>query len=184
MISIIVPTLNEAANLRRLLPTLAAQAVMHEILVVDGGSADETQAVARASGARVLEVRPSRGGQIAAGAAAARGDVLWFLHADSDVPQGAMTALVQTLAADPAVPGGNFRLLFDGMRPFDGRFCLRASARTGRAYMLHRRAAFAYVLAPLCRSLEVLDRRGLACHPCALRAGARCADACAPLPVQ
>jgi rSAM/selenodomain-associated transferase 2 len=119
MISIIVPTLNEAGNLRRLLPALAAQAVAHEILVVDGGSADETQAIARASGARVLEARPSRGGQIAAGAAAARGDVLWFLHADSDVPQGAMAALVQTLAADPAVPGGNFRLLFDGTRPFD-----------------------------------------------------------------
>jgi len=119
MISIVVPALNEAANLRRLLPALAAQDWPHEILVVDGGSADDTRAVAQAAGARVLEAPPSRGGQIAAGAACARGDALWFLHADSDVPPGALAAVARALAADPASPGGNFRLLFDGARPFD-----------------------------------------------------------------
>lgn len=119
MISIVIPVIDEAANLRRLLPALSAEPAPHEIVVVDGGSRDESREVARAHGARVLETPPSRGGQLAAGAAVARGATLWFLHADTDVPQGALAAISGALAADPAAPGGNFRLLFDGARPFD-----------------------------------------------------------------
>lgn len=119
MISIVVPALNEAANLRRLLPVLAAEPEPHETIVVDGGSTDDTRAVARACGAVLLEAPPSRGGQIAKGAEAARGETLWFLHADTMPAPGAMTALADALDAAPDAPGGNFRLLFDGTRDFD-----------------------------------------------------------------
>lgn len=119
MISIIVPTLDEAANLRRLLPVLAADPEPHETIVVDGGSRDETRAVALAHGVRLIDAPPSRGGQLAAGAEAARGDALWFLHADTHPPTGALAALVATLAQHRHAPGGNFRLLFDGDRDFD-----------------------------------------------------------------
>jgi rSAM/selenodomain-associated transferase 2 len=119
MISVIVPTLNEAANLRRLLPVLAADPEPHETIVVDGGSRDDTRAVALAHGVRVIDAASSRGGQLAAGAEAARGDTLWFLHADTHPPAGALAALAAALVQHRHVPGGNFRLLFDGSRDFD-----------------------------------------------------------------
>jgi rSAM/selenodomain-associated transferase 2 len=119
MISIVIPALNEAANLRRLLPLLAAEIEPHETIVVDGGSNDDTRAVARACGAVLLEAPPSRGGQIAKGATAARGETLWFLHADTMPAPGALGAIARALDASPAAPGGNFRLLFDGTREFD-----------------------------------------------------------------
>jgi rSAM/selenodomain-associated transferase 2 len=119
MISIVIPALNEAANLRRLLPLLAAEPQPHETIVVDGGSTDDTRAIARNFGAVLLEALPSRGGQIAKGAAAARGDTLWFLHADTIPEPGALGAIARALAANSAAPGGNFRLLFDGTRSFD-----------------------------------------------------------------
>ncbi|MCM0020703.1 MAG: glycosyltransferase family 2 protein [Tagaea sp.] len=119
MISIVIPVIDEAANLRRLLPALAAEPEPHETIVVDGASADDSREVARACGAVVLEAPPSRGGQIAKGAAAARGETLWFLHADTMPAPGALTALARALDAAPDAPGGNFRLLFDGARDFD-----------------------------------------------------------------
>ncbi len=118
MISVIVPTLNEAAALPRLLDQLARQAEVHEIIVADGGSADATVAVACAAGARVIAAPRGRGAQLAAGAAAATGDVLWFLHADTAVPYAAMRALLRALD-DPSIVGGNFRVLFDGKTRFD-----------------------------------------------------------------
>jgi rSAM/selenodomain-associated transferase 2 len=118
VISIIVPTLDEERSLAPLLKALRAEEVEHEIIVVDGGSADRTVAVARARRARVLAAPPGRGGQLRAGAEAARGDILWFLHADSTVPAGALGAIAATLAADPRIVGGNFRLVFDGGTSF------------------------------------------------------------------
>jgi rSAM/selenodomain-associated transferase 2 len=119
MISIIIPTLGEAINLRRLLPALAAELTPHETIVVDGGSSDDSRAVAQAHGVRLIDAPASRGGQIAAGARSALGDTLWFLHADTQFPPGALAALAAALARYPDAPGGNFRLLFDGTRDFD-----------------------------------------------------------------
>ena len=85
-LSIIVPTLNEADNLRVLLGDLARLREGHtpvEIIIVDGGSEDATCEVAADHGARVLTSAPSRGGQLQAGFLASRGELLWFLHADS-----------------------------------------------------------------------------------------------------
>ncbi len=114
MISVVIPTLNEAANLPALLAALAREATPHEVLVVDGGSRDATRVLAHQAGARVLASEPGRGQQLAAGAAASAGRVLLFLHADSRFPAGGLARIKAALDADPACPGGNFRLVFDG----------------------------------------------------------------------
>ena len=115
MISIIIPTLNEASRIGALLARLRAEPVACEAIVVDGGSTDDTLAIVRASGwARGLTAMRGRGQQLVAGAAAAQGDVLLFLHADTVFPMGGLVALDRVLAANPDSPGGNFRLEFDG----------------------------------------------------------------------
>jgi rSAM/selenodomain-associated transferase 2 len=114
MISVIIPTLNEASNLPALLAALAGDRAEGEIIIVDGGSTDDTRDIARRQGVRVIETAPGRGGQLRVGAAAARYDVLWFLHADCRVASGARAAIGRELAAAPNAPGGNFRLRFDG----------------------------------------------------------------------
>lgn len=115
MISVVIPALNEAARLPGLVRALRAEPVACEIVVVDGGSGDGTAEAARLAGAtRVLSAPRGRGRQLAAGAAAARGSALLFLHADSTFPPGGLLALEALLRARPEIVGGNYRLLFDG----------------------------------------------------------------------
>jgi rSAM/selenodomain-associated transferase 2 len=85
MLSVVVPTLNAAATLGGCLASVSGA---DEILVVDGGSGDGSAAVAERFGARVLAAPAGRGAQLAAGAAAARGDWLLFLHADTRLAPG------------------------------------------------------------------------------------------------
>lgn len=118
MISIVIPTLNEAGALPGLLAALARETTDHEVIVVDGGSTDGTATLARRAGARVLESRPGRGLQLRAGAAVAQGDVLLFLHADTGFPAGGLAAIEDALARAPVALGGNFRLIFDGDSEF------------------------------------------------------------------
>lgn len=117
-ISVIIPTLNEAHRLPALLHRLRTDAPTIEIIVVDGGSQDGTRAAAAAAGARVIESSRGRGQQLHMGAAAATGDILWFLHADTTYPTGGLQRIEEVLSRDPAVIGGNFRLLFDGKDRF------------------------------------------------------------------
>ncbi len=117
MISVIIPTLNEGANLPRLLATLKAEPVAAEIIVADGGSIDDTAAIARAAGVKLIATATGRGGQIRAGAEAAGGDILLFLHADSVFPAGGLAAIEEALS-DRRFVGGNFRLHFDGPSGF------------------------------------------------------------------
>ncbi len=119
MISIVIPTLNEARHLPHLLADLRAGGSAAEIIVADGGSTDETRAVACEMGAGVIRAARGRGHQIAAGAAAARGETLLFLHADSRFPSGGLARIDELLAARPETVGGNFRLDFDGETGFD-----------------------------------------------------------------
>ena len=79
-VSAIIPTLNAA---RHLPATLAACRGVREVIVADGGSADETVAIARKLGARIMTSEPGRGIQLRAGAAAAASSWLLFLHADT-----------------------------------------------------------------------------------------------------
>jgi rSAM/selenodomain-associated transferase 2 len=99
-LTVVVPTLDAAATLAGTLAALA-EAGGAERLVVDGGSRDGTVALAGAAGARVLRAPRGRGAQLAAGAAAARGDWLLFLHADTR-PAPGWAAAVRAFAADPA----------------------------------------------------------------------------------
>jgi len=126
VISIIIPTLDEEASLPGLLDAIFQQKAIHEVIVVDGGSSDRTLEVARNSGAQTLLTGPGRGTGMALGAKAARGDILFFLHADSTLMRGALARIDEVLAADPNIVGGNFRLVFDGDSKFSKRltrFC-------------------------------------------------------------
>lgn len=118
VVSVVIPTLNEAARLPELLRRLAAEPVPHEVIVSDGGSADGTPEIAANLGARLVTGHRGRGPQLRAGASLATGGIVWLLHADSVVPPGALSALIGALAARPDAVGGNFRLLFDGDDPF------------------------------------------------------------------
>ncbi len=94
-ISIIVPTLNEATTLEGLLPAAAMAA---ELIVVDGGSTDDTVMRARALGFRVLKSDQGRGAQLNLGAAAAVSPLLLFLHADTVLPENFAAAVTECLA--------------------------------------------------------------------------------------
>jgi rSAM/selenodomain-associated transferase 2 len=85
MLSIVIPALNAGATLG---PCLAALRDADEIVVVDGGSSDGTADLAESSGARLVRSARGRGVQLAAGAAAARGDWLLFLHSDTLLAPG------------------------------------------------------------------------------------------------
>lgn len=113
-VSVVIPTLDEADRLAALVEALIREPELAEIIVADGGSTDGTTALAEGLGARVIETERGRGRQLRAGADGARGEILLFLHADSIFPAGGLRALCAALDRDPRVPGGNFRVVFDG----------------------------------------------------------------------
>jgi rSAM/selenodomain-associated transferase 2 len=113
-ISIIIPALNEARAIGETVDAAARAGGDVEVIVVDGGSADGTAEAARARGARVINSPRGRGAQMHAGALAARGDVFWFLHADTLAPADAAGCIARALE-DPRAVGGNFRIRFDGV---------------------------------------------------------------------
>jgi rSAM/selenodomain-associated transferase 2 len=136
VISIVIPTLNEARRLPAVLDALGRERTACEAIVADGGSDDGTIVVAGAHGARVVVCRRGRGRQLAAGASLARGEVLLFLHADSVFPAGGLERIERVLAVSPRIVGGNFRVVFDG----DDRF----SRWLTRAYAWIRRRGWYY----------------------------------------
>jgi rSAM/selenodomain-associated transferase 2 len=111
-ISVVVPALDEASVLPALLENLKSQAA-DQIIVADGGSTDETARIAASAGAVVVSAPRGRARQMNAGAEAATGDVLLFLHADVTLSAGALTELRHALA-DSRVIGGNFDCCFGG----------------------------------------------------------------------
>jgi len=109
-LSVVIPALDEAEGIAA--SVSSAMAGADEVLVVDGGSRDATPERARAAGARVISSAPGRARQLGVGAESTEGDVVLFLHADSQLPPG-WAAAVRVALADPRVAGGAFRLRFD-----------------------------------------------------------------------
>jgi len=102
-LSIVIPTYNAVEALRRSLPPLASIAavgLLREVIIADGGSGDAIAEIAEHSGAVLVETAKGRGSQLAAGAAAARGDWLLFLHADTALDPG-WTDAVRAFIARP-----------------------------------------------------------------------------------
>jgi rSAM/selenodomain-associated transferase 2 len=117
-ISIVIPTLNAAETLPGTLAALYIPAMISEVIVADGGSSDNTVASAIAAGARVIVAARGRGGQLAAGAAAASGDWLLFLHADSRPEPGWERAVDAFLTVPEAKSrAGYFDLVLDDPAP-------------------------------------------------------------------
>ncbi|HYO63526.1 MAG TPA: TIGR04283 family arsenosugar biosynthesis glycosyltransferase [Pyrinomonadaceae bacterium] len=114
-LSVVIPALNEARSIGATLDALERVRGRVEVVVVDGGSTDGTPELARGRGARLVLSARGRGAQMHAGAQAARGRVLWFLHADTLAPADAAEQIEAALR-DANVVGGNFRILFDGER--------------------------------------------------------------------
>ncbi|MDX1433437.1 MAG: TIGR04283 family arsenosugar biosynthesis glycosyltransferase [Gammaproteobacteria bacterium] len=97
-LSVIIPALDDAEHLAATLDSVAAlRRSGHEVIVVDGGSRDATRAVARAGADRVLASPCGRARQMNAGAAAASGDALVFLHADTLLPEHAADTVLDAL---------------------------------------------------------------------------------------
>ena len=117
-ISVIIPTLNEAKTIEGVLKMLQPEAV--EIIVVDGGSQDDTIALAEAlaqhsAHINIISARPGRANQMNAGAAIATGEILLFLHADTCLPSGFPALVVQAL--ESGALAGAFALHIAGTMP-------------------------------------------------------------------
>src|SRR5438552_3896833 len=107
--SVIVPVFNEAPLIRSFLQHLCERAPGAEIIVADGGSCDGTVDLATGFCDQLVRSEPNRAMQMNAGARAARGDVLWFVHVDAEVPQGCLDE-IERIMDDPKVAGGYFRI--------------------------------------------------------------------------
>ena len=96
-ISIVIPTLNEAKELPETLRRAKSLDGLKEIIVVDAGSTDSTQDIAREAGCMTLECEPSRGRQLRLGAELAKGEIVLLLHADTWLPENAASIITETL---------------------------------------------------------------------------------------
>jgi rSAM/selenodomain-associated transferase 2 len=116
-VSIIVPVLNEANSIVEYLQSLARLRTKSvEILVVDGGSTDQTLALASPYADRVVSAAKGRASQMNAGAAVASGDVLLFLHADTRLPIDGLEAIDRALVQ--GVAWGRFDVSIEGRSPW------------------------------------------------------------------
>ena len=146
-LSVVVPALNEAARIGACLAALAPlRARGHEVIVVDGGSDDGTPQLARGSCDRVLQAPRGRALQMNAGARAAAGEALVFLHSDSQLPPRADELILEALKTRL---WGRFDVDIEGRHPLlpliAGAMNLRSrltGIATGDQAIFVRRAAF------------------------------------------
>lgn len=98
-LSVIIPVLNEAECITETVGRLQSmRARGHEVIVVDGGSTDSTVALVKQSADRLIRADRGRARQMNAGARNASGDIFWFLHADTRVPDNADEQILSALA--------------------------------------------------------------------------------------
>lgn len=114
IISVIIPVLNEANTISSLLERLVDTDNV-EIIVVDGGSQDETVSVARSHNVQVISTPPGRACQMNAGATRATGDILLFLHADTRLPVNFDSLVRQGLQESKTIAGA-FELRIDAQQ--------------------------------------------------------------------
>ncbi len=107
--SIIVPVFNEAPLIRPFLRHLRERAPGAQIIVADGGSADGTPNLGSGLCDQLVVTERNRATQMNVGARAARGEVLWFVHVDAEVPSGCLNE-IERILNDPKVAGGYFRI--------------------------------------------------------------------------
>jgi hypothetical protein len=110
-ISIIIPVLNESDTIATTLSKLTNRTEV-EVIVVDGGSCDNTIDIARSSGAKVLTTTPSKARQMNVGASAATGEILLFLHADTKLPENFDKTILGHIN-QKGVAAGAFQLYID-----------------------------------------------------------------------
>lgn len=145
--SAVIPARNEEGNIARTVRMVRDLGVA-ETIVVDGHSTDHTADIAREAGATVLRRPPGRGRQLNAGADAATGETLWFIHADCRLEPLALWELGRVLE-DQSVAGGAFRLRLEPRTPALAVLEYTANLRSrflGKPYgdqaMFVRRGAF------------------------------------------
>lgn len=129
VISVIVPTLNEAEYLPATLEKIRASSTAHEIIVADGGSSDATVQLATAAGAGIVHSEKGRSLQMNAGAKMANGEIFLFLHADTQLPNGSL-AQIQDAMKLVRIVGGGFARRFDSESFFLRCTCLVATLRS------------------------------------------------------
>lgn len=110
-ISIIIPTLNEVGNIKEAI-AITQPSTNVEVIVVDGGSQDDTVAIAQSLGVKVILSSPGRAAQMNAGAVAASGDILLFLHADTRLPIG-FDDMIRIALQQSGTVAGAFKLRID-----------------------------------------------------------------------
>lgn len=179
-LSLVMPVWNEAACI---VPALHALAPLRqrgvELIVVDGGSSDGTASLAAPLADRVIVSSLGRALQMNAGAAAARGDILLFLHADTQLPDGALTAIESALA-DPRHDWGRFDVRIVGRSPWLALVGYMMNQRsrlsgiaTGDQALFVRRSTFdavgGYPPQPLMEDIELSRRLRRISAPVCLR---------------
>ena len=166
-LSIIIPSLNEAGNIvTSLEPLQRLRSNNHEIILVDGGSSDNTVELAHPLATKIVYSRKGRARQMNTGAEEAFGDVFWFLHADTIVPENADQLIEQALNDKY---WGRFNIRLSGKsflfriieRMVNVRSCFTGIA-TGDQGIFIKREAFnkinAYPDIPLMEDIEISKR--------------------------
>jgi rSAM/selenodomain-associated transferase 2 len=179
-LSIVVPTLNEAARIGACLHALQPlRRRGAELIVADGGSSDDTLSLAAPLADRVLPAARGRARQMNAGAAQARAETLLFLHADTQLPDDALDA-IETALVDPRTHWGRFDVRIDG-KPLLLKVVARlmnwrsraSGIATGDQAIFVRRSAFARVGGfpdqPLMEDVEISRRLRRWSAPACLR---------------
>jgi len=113
MISIVIPVLNEEAQIKQTLDFTTQLSGNFEIIVVDGGSTDGTKSVVKSfSNILLVNSQKGRANQMNTGAKQAKGEILLFLHADTRLPENAIETIEKKMSQNNVV-GGSFSLCFD-----------------------------------------------------------------------
>ena len=149
MLSVIIPTLNEETALPETLASLFRQSAGEEIIIVDGGSTDATEKICEQyPGISFINSEKGRAAQLNAGARSASGDILLFLHADTLLPDEALSTIIQVIDQGKQEAGGfrhsfgceDWRLRFISF--LDNRRCLKTKIIYGDQAMFIKRNLF------------------------------------------